>query len=223
MILANIITDLTDWLEEISAEWWFLLVILVIAYLDSVIPIVPSETAVIIGGVAAGSGDQSLVLVIGAGALGAFLGDNTAYLIGRQFAPWFEHRAETNEKSRKRLTWARDQIRKRGGLLLITARFIPGGRTALTLTSGITKQRWPWFASWDLVAVVIWASYAAVLGYVFGKQFENNHTAAFILAFGAALSITILIEAVRHARERSKRKGGDQPGEARPDEVRADS
>ena len=74
MLLANIITDLvsdlTDWLEDISAEWWFLVVILVIAFLDSVIPIVPSETAVIIGGVAAGAGDQNLWMVIGAGALG---------------------------------------------------------------------------------------------------------------------------------------------------------
>ena len=43
MLLANIITDLTDWLEDVSAEWWFLLVILGIAFLDSVIPIVPER------------------------------------------------------------------------------------------------------------------------------------------------------------------------------------
>ena len=29
MLLANIITDLTNWLSDISAEWWFLLVIVV--------------------------------------------------------------------------------------------------------------------------------------------------------------------------------------------------
>ena len=38
MVLANILTDLTDWLEDVSAEWWFLLVIIAIAFLDSVIP-----------------------------------------------------------------------------------------------------------------------------------------------------------------------------------------
>src|SRR5215211_6952576 len=141
MVLANIITNLTDWLEEVSAEWWFLLIILVIAFLDSVIPIVPSETAVILGGVAAGAGDQKLVLVILCGAVGAFLGDNTAYLIGGRFAPAIQRRAARREKTAKRMEWARDQIRKRGGLLLITARFIPGGRTALTLSCGITHQR----------------------------------------------------------------------------------
>ena len=87
-------SDLTDWLDDISGQWWFLLVIFGIALLDSVIPIVPSETTVILGGVAAGAGDQSLVLVIVAGALGAFFGDNIAYLIGRRFAPWINRRAE---------------------------------------------------------------------------------------------------------------------------------
>ena len=90
----SLLSDLTDWLEDIASQWWFLIVIFGIALLDSVIPIVPSETTVIIGGVAAGAGDQSLVLVILAGALGAFCGDNMAYSIGRWWAPWFNRRAE---------------------------------------------------------------------------------------------------------------------------------
>ncbi len=212
MLLANVITDLTDWLEDVSAEWWFLLVILAIAFFDSIIPIVPSETTVILGGVAAGAGDQSLILVILFGALGAFLGDNTAYLIGRRFAPWIQRRGESRPKSATRLEWARDQIKKRGGLLLITARFIPGGRTALTLSSGITHQPWRWFAPWVAVAAVIWATYAAVLGAIFGQAFEDNHTLAFLLAFGAALSITIIIEVVRH--QRGKRTSATTPESA---------
>jgi len=200
MVLANVLTDLTEWLEDVSAERWFLLVILGIAFFDSIIPVVPSETTVILGGVAAGLGEQNLVLVIAAGALGAFLGDNCAYLIGRRFAPAIARRAERRPKTARRLEWARTQIKRRGGLLLITARFIPGGRTALTLSSGITHQRWGWFAPWVAVAAVIWASYAAALGAVFGQTFKDNHTLAFILAFAAALSITIIIEVVRHLR-----------------------
>jgi membrane-associated protein len=200
MVLANILTDLTDWLEDVSGEWWFLLVILGIAFFDSIVPVVPSETTVILGGVAAGAGDQHLLLVILCGAVGAFLGDNTAYLIGRRFAPRIEARAARNPKSGRRLTWAREQIKRRGGLLLITARFIPGGRTALTLSSGITHQPWRWFAPWVAVAAAIWATYAAGLGAIFGQAFEDNHTLAFVLAFAAALSITLIIEVVRHLR-----------------------
>jgi membrane protein DedA with SNARE-associated domain len=140
--------------------------------------------------------------VIAAGATGAFLGDNTAYLIGRRFSPRIQRRAARRPKTATRLTWASDQIRKRGGMLLITARFIPGGRTALTLSSGVTRQPWRWFAGWVAVAALIWATYAAGLGAIFGQTFSDNHTMAFLLAFGAALSVTIIIEVVRHFRGR---------------------
>jgi membrane protein DedA with SNARE-associated domain len=203
-VVASIVTDLTDWLDEIAGNWWFLLVILVIAFLDSIIPIVPSETTVIIGGVAAGMGDQELWLVILCGATGAFLGDNTAYLIGRRMSGFFARRATRKPKFAARLEWARRQIRLRGGLLLITARFIPGGRSALTLTSGITHQPHAWFASWVAVAAVIWASYAALLGYVGGRTFQDDHTTAFLVAFGSAITVTVLIELVRYLRHRGR-------------------
>lgn len=205
-MVASIITDLTDWLDEISAHWWFLAVIFAIAFLDSVVPVVPSETCVIIGGVAAGVGDQPLLAVIACGATGAFLGDNTAYALGRRAATWFERRAARKPKFAERLQWATSQIRARGGLLLITARFIPGGRTLLTLSSGITRQRRVWFVSWIAVAVVVWATYASLIGFIGGKAFEDDHTVAFLAAFGAALGITALIEVVRFVlRRRSER------------------
>ena len=201
-LFANVFTDLTDWLADFSANWWFLGIIAVIALLDSVVPIVPSETLVIIGGVAAGQGEQQLLLVIAAGAIGAFLGDNTAYLIGDQLSDFIQRQADRRPKWQTRLEWSGEQIRVRGGLLLITARFIPGGRTALTVSSGITRQPRRWFVGWISVAVVIWATYAALLGYIGGKAFEDNHTLAFVVAFSAALGMTVLIEAVRHLRAR---------------------
>ena len=84
--------------------------------------------------------------------------------------------------------------------MLITARFIPGGRTVLTLSCGITHQPRRWFMFWIAVAAVIWASYAALLGYFGGKTFEDDHTKAFLVAFGGAIAVTIVIEVVRHFR-----------------------
>lgn len=201
IVAAGIITELTDWLDDISAHWWFLAVMALIAFLDSVVPIVPSETTVIIGGVAAssaGSADYPLWAVIVCGAVGAFLGDNASYLLGRRASGWFHRRGERKPKTQQRLDWAAEQIRTRGGLLLITARFIPGGRTALTLSSGITRQPRVWFAWWVAVAATIWATYAASLGAFGGQVFEDDHTTAFLVAFGTALSVTVVIEVARH-------------------------
>ncbi len=199
------ITDLTDTLnDDWATKWSFLGIIFAIAFLDSVIPIVPSETTVIIGGVAAAQGGAPypLALVIVVGAVGAFLGDNSAYSIGHRWSPSFERRAARKEKFRRKLDWARAQIRARGGLLLITARFIPGGRTALTLSSGITRQPRPWFMGWTAIAATIWASYAAGLGYVVSGAVGDNHALAFWVAFGTAMSINVLIELIRHFRKR---------------------
>ena len=217
-MVANIITDVTDWIDDISSNWWFLIIVFAIALLDSVIPVVPSETTVIAGGVAAGAGNQQLGLVILAGASGAFIGDNIAYTIGHVFGPRVRRWAQRKPDRERRLDGAADQIRKRGGPLLITARFIPGGRTVLTVSSGLTGQPRRWFMFWIAIASVIWASYAALLGYAFGAAFEDNHTVAFLVAFGAALSITALIELIRWARDRGN-DDADESDSASPSAV----
>jgi membrane protein DedA with SNARE-associated domain len=211
------ITDLTEALGDWASNWWFLLVIFSIAFLDGVLPIVPGETSVIIGGVAVSVGDASypLWMVILAGGLGAFLGDNFAYSIGRGFAGHFERRAERDDRFRRRIVWAREQITTRGGLLLITARFIPGGRTVLTLSCGITRQPRSWFVLWTAIAGTIWASYAAGLAFIVGQPFEDNHTAAFWVAFGTALGVNVVIELVRHRRNKRRIRALEAADEGR--------
>lgn len=211
--ISDFADKITDWASKYASAWWFLAVIFVIAFLDSIVPIVPSETCVIIGGVAVATGDAKypLLAVIGCGAVGAFLGDNAAYGIGHHWSSWFERRADRKPKFRARLRWADEQIKRRGGPLLITARFIPGGRTALTLSSGITRQRHGWFAAWVALATIIWATYSAGLAYLVGKPFKDDHTKAFWIAFGTALTINVVIESVRHVRARRARRAWHKP------------
>jgi membrane protein DedA with SNARE-associated domain len=204
VLLASVISDLTGELDDLASNWWFIGVIFAFSLLDSIIPAVPSETSVIIGGVAAGTGEQELALVIAAAALGAFVGDNTAYAIGRRAAGRLDRRAQRRPKFATKLRWATQQIEQRGGLLLVTARFVPGGRTILTLSSGATRQPRGWFVRWIAVAAVIWATYASLLGYIGGAAFEDDHTKAFLVAFGAALLSTVLIEVIGSRRRKRR-------------------
>lgn len=197
-------TQAFDWLKDFSSSPWFYLIIFVIAALDSVLPIVPSETLVIIGGVSAGLGNLWIPLVIVVAVSGAFIGDNMSYLIGREASDWVIRRQTRTDKGAARMAKIVEQVHERGGLLLITARFIPGGRTALTLSCGVTKQPRRWFIGWVAVATVIWGNYAALLGFIGGKSFEDNHTLAFIIAFVSAFSITLVIELVRWLLKRAR-------------------
>ncbi len=186
-----------EWLKESSSSPWFYVIIFVIAVFDSVLPIVPSETLVIIGGVSAGSGSLSIVLVILCAAAGAFIGDNLSYFLGREASDWVIKRRTRTEKGAKQMAKIIEQIHDRGGMLLITARFIPGGRTLLTLSCGVTRQPRKWFVGWAVVAASVWSLYASLLGFVGGKSFADNHTKAFLIAFAGAFGVTVLIEAIR--------------------------
>lgn len=193
-----------DFLKDYSSSPWFYFIILVVAFLDSFFPVVPSETMVIIGGVSAGLNQLEWPIVAALAALGAFLGDNFAYYIGVFFSERLQRRYNKSNKGRQRLRWAQHQIENRGGNLLITARFVPGGRTIVTLTCGITGQSQKWFLKWSAIAAVIWGLYATLLGFIGGKSFEDNHTKAFIAAFSIAIVATIVVEVVRHFRSKKK-------------------
>ena len=118
--MFDFLNELTDWLDEISSNWWFLALIFVIALLDSVVPVVPSETTVIIGGIAAGQGSYSVLFVIVLGALGAFIGDTIAYGIGRSFRPLvLRMLGRGSGDGEEKLAKAAAQIDKRGGLCLL--------------------------------------------------------------------------------------------------------
>jgi membrane protein DedA with SNARE-associated domain len=204
--MLTVVNTFFDWLKESSSSPWFYLIIFGVAVFDSVLPIVPSETLVIIGGVSAGSGSLSIALVILCAGSGAFVGDNLSYFIGREASDWVIKRRTRTERGAKQMANIVDQIHERGGMLLITARFIPGGRTVLTLSCGVTRQPRKWFIGWAVVAASVWSLYASLLGYIGGKSFADNHTKAFLIAFAGAFGVTIIIEGFRAISHRVKRQ-----------------
>jgi membrane protein DedA with SNARE-associated domain len=189
---------LTDY---VSGSPWTYAFLFGVAALDVVFPLVPSETSVILAGVIASTGDLVLFAVILVAAAGAILGDNTAYVIGRTVGHRLVNRFFSGER-RKRIDWAEQQIEERGGYLILVGRFIPGGRTAVTLACGLLEMRWRRFISFDIAAGLMWASYAALLGYFGGKAFEEQPWKGFVVAFVVALGITGAIELYRWLRKR---------------------
>jgi membrane-associated protein len=187
--------------EYVSDSPWTYVFLFVISALDAIIPLVPSETSVILAGVLASTGDLVLVLVILFAAAGAVAGDNISYWIGRKFGPRVVERFFKGER-RKRVDWAHRQVERRGGYLIIIGRFIPGGRIVVTLSCGMLEMPWRRFIAFDVVAGLVWGTYAAMLGYVGGSTFEEEPLKGFLLAFAVALLVAGLIEAYRWYRRR---------------------
>ena len=180
-----------------DASGWAYAIVFLLAFLDVLVPVVPSEASVITAGVVAAGGGLDLPLIIAAAACGAFLGDNTAYLIGRRFGTRAKERFFRGDKGRKTVEWAERQLTARGGELIVVARFIPGGRTAITLSAGASLFRWRRFAMYDAAAALIWALYASLLGYFGGKAFEGAAWKGLLLALAIAFAVTGGVEVVR--------------------------
>jgi len=210
--LAVVFGQFTQLVSEASG--WAYGIVFLLAYLDVLVPVVPSEASVITAGVVASAGGLYLPLIIVAAACGAFLGDNTAYLVGRRFGTRATKRFLRGGKAQRTLDWAERQLTRRGGELIVVSRFIPGGRTAVTLAAGTLRFPWRRFAVFDALAALIWALYASLLGYFGGRAFENEAWKGLLLAFGLAFAVTGGVEVVRWFLGR--RPGRPAPGAASP-------
>ena len=174
--------------------------VFLVSGLDAFFPIVPSETAVITAGTLAATGDLLLWAVIPAAALGAFVGDNVSYGLGALFGERAAKRLFRGEKGRRRLERAQRLLDRYGVLVIVTARFVPGGRTATTFACGTLDMTWRRFLVYDAVAVVVWATYAAMIGYLGGTAFREDIWKALLLGFGIAVVVAGLFELVRRLR-----------------------
>lgn len=191
-----------SFVNAVSGSGWTYGIIFGVAALDAFFPVVPSEATVITAAVLASQGEGlRLELIIPAAAIGAICGDNVSYWVGRMFGERIAEKVFAG-KRRKHLDRAHRLLEERGGYLIVVGRFVPGGRTAVTFAAGSLEWEWLRFIKFDILAGLVWASYASLLGYVGGKSFEHSTWKALLVAFAGAALITGGIEAVRMYRKR---------------------
>jgi membrane-associated protein len=189
--------------------------------LDAILPVLPSETVIIALGVAtAGSTDPRIALLVACAAVGAMLGDNISYWLGRRFGPAVERRFFRGGKGARRRAWAERALGRYGMPLIIVCRFIPGGRTAVTLCCGIVGYPRRRFVIATAVAGLIWATYSFFIGRLGGRAFEDKPWAGLLLAFGATIAVSGVIEAIRRIRSSrsTKPSGGRHAGQVEADD-----
>jgi membrane-associated protein len=189
-------------IEGALSSPWGLLALTAVAAVDGFFPVVPSESLVVTAGVFAAGGDQSVLLVIGAAALGAFTGDHVSYFVGRRAGDRLAGRLRAGTRRAAAYAWAARILAERGATVIVVARYVPGGRTAVTLTAGAVHHPLSSFSLFDAIAAVSWGTYAALVGYLGGAAFEGEPLKGVLLGLGLALSVAGAIELVRHARRR---------------------
>ncbi|TCB91293.1 DedA family protein [Micromonospora zingiberis] len=201
-----------DLLRQILTSPWVYLLLFGLIAVDAIFPLVPAEAAVITATVLATGGEPNLVLVTVVAALGAFLGDHASYAVGRGGGSRRLDRSPVDSRRRARSQWARRAVDRRGGMILVAARFVPGGRTAVTLAMGAVRYPLRSFVLFDLIGAVIWALYCVLLGIFGGLTFQRHPVHGILAGIGLSIVVTVLLELIRWLRHRAHRRAAAGEG-----------
>jgi membrane-associated protein len=180
-----------DWLiNVVSGHPVTYLIVFAVAGADVLMPILPAETVVLAASIIAAHGGLQVWILIPAVALGGFCGDNVSFALGRRVGDPVARRLFRSEKAQRRLAWASRALRRRGGVVIVVGRFLPGGRTGGTFAAGTLEMPWHRFARADAIAATTWSVYVVLLGYFGGEAFRRSlwKPLVFALAVGLVLA-----------------------------------
>ena len=179
------------------ASHWLLLILFAAAAIDAVFPVVPSEGMVVTAGMAAAVGHQNLLLVIAVATVGSVIGETTCYFMGRGSGPALHRWMKRQQRRQAMYDKVSGALHSRGGLILMTVRYIPGARMVATLTAGATRYSFKKFIVFTFAGVTIAYTYVALLGYLGGDAFAHDSLKALAFSLSLAGVIGLAIETSR--------------------------
>ncbi|HEV7884367.1 MAG TPA: DedA family protein [Solirubrobacteraceae bacterium] len=135
---------------------------------------VPGETALIAAGVLASHGRVHIELVIALAALGAIVGDNVGYVIGRTGGRRLLERPGFLEHHRRRILEEGEPFfRRHGAKAVFLGRWVSGLRIAAAWLAGINRMPWRRFLFWNALGGIGWATSVGLLAYYLGPPAEK--------------------------------------------------
>lgn len=182
---------LNSLIVSLAGSPWVLAVVLLLVIIDGFFPPMPSESVVVaLAAVGAASGFPNPWLILLVAALGSFLGDNIAFLIGRRVDP-SRFRLLRGKRASALVERARTNLERSPGAVILTARFIPVGRVVVNVlagASGFSRRR---FLLLSGISAAAWAGYSILIGVVAGSWIHTNPTLGAGLAIVLALIVGI--------------------------------
>jgi membrane protein DedA with SNARE-associated domain/membrane-associated phospholipid phosphatase len=199
-------------IAETLGSWTYALVGL-LAFLETgafVGLIAPGETVVIAGGVIAGQGEISLLVLIGIVWSCAAMGDSASFFLGRRLGRRFLERHGPRVKiTPERLRQVEGYFERHGGKTILVGRFIGLVRAVAPFVAGSSGLSFRRFFPYSVVGAGLWGSLFCVLGYVFWQSFDRvAHLAGqAVFAFGVVIAVSVgLVWASRRLRDPDQRR-----------------
>lgn len=133
----------------------------------------PGDTLLFAAGILASQGGLNIVSTILVIIVAAVIGDNVGYTIGRYSGKRLFHKKDGILFKQEYMERAEIFYEKHGGKAVVLARFIPIVRTFAPLVAGIGRMNRVYFAFYNVIGAIIWATSVTLLGYYVGGRFPE--------------------------------------------------
>lgn len=193
---------LNDLIMQAIASPWLYLVLFAVTVIDGFFPPVPSETVLVAAAaVAASTGDGNLLLLGAVAAIGAAIGDNIAFVIGRSLGTtrfaWMRR-----PRLAATFAYAQQALDRRSATLILGARYIPVGRVAVNMSAGALEFPWRRFLPLSLIAGASWSVFSLAIGLLAGAWIKDQPLLSAGLGIVIALLVGFTIDRIAAARRR---------------------
>ncbi|WP_194763265.1 DedA family protein [Microbacterium sp. UFMG61] len=189
-------------LQTVASPWLFV-VLLAVTIVDGFFPPVPSETVLVAAAaVLASTGDVWALLPLGlVAALGATIGDNLAFALGRRLGTtrWAWMRRPGIARA---FAQAERALAHRSAALILGARYIPVGRVAVNMSAGALRFPWRRFVPLSIVAGISWSALSLAIGLLAGSWVRDQPLVSAAIGIAVALVIGLVIDRVTALRRR---------------------
>jgi membrane protein DedA with SNARE-associated domain/membrane-associated phospholipid phosphatase len=158
----------------------------------------PGETILISAGIVAQRGHLDLGDTILFGILGAVVGDQIGYWIGRQGGrPFILRYGRFVFITPERLGRAEAFFARHGGEAVFMARFFSGLRVFGALVAGMSRMRWVTFFVYNVLGGAVWATAVVLAGYFLGRSLKvverwTGRASVLLLALGVLTLVLYL-------------------------------
>jgi membrane-associated protein len=197
-LVLHIDKFLGDFIQVYGA--WVYAVLFLIVFCETglvVLPFLPGDSLLFIGGAFCATGQMDLGLLILLLLIAAIAGNTTNYLIGRAIGPRvFDSHISVLERflDRAALQKTHNFYEKHGGKTIVLARFIPVVRTFAPFVAGASSMTWSRFQLFNVLGALLWVLLLTLLGYFFGNiPFIRQYLNVIVLVgIGAAIVPVVL-------------------------------
>jgi len=164
----------------------------------------PAETLLISAALyCAATHKMNITWVATAAIIGAIMGDNFGYLIGRWLGyPLLERKGGRVGLTAGRLQAGRFLFRRYGGIIVCLGRFVAILRVFVALLAGANRMPWPRFIVYNALGGICWAGGYAYAAYYLGHRITriSGPAGMTLAACGAVVALGGVLFLRRHER-----------------------